>query len=47
MKKILLALILLVSINAAVFCIKAFREARKEEKEERRKEQSEKDGNEV
>ena len=44
---IVLALILLVSINAAVFCIKTFREARKEEKEERRKEQSEKDGNEV
>ena len=35
-----LAGILLVSVYAAIFCIKAFREARKEEKEEKRKEKS-------
>ena len=37
---IALAGILLVSVYAAIFCIKAFREARKEEKEEKRKEKS-------
>ena len=39
---IALAGILLVSVYAAIFCIKAFREARKEEKEERRKEKGKK-----